>query len=79
MVDPQALQRGEPKARCAFAKELGGRTDDAALAAAMGRMGADTDLRQQYGPVGHDRIAKDFSIDSMIGGHERLYEGVVGK
>ena len=33
MVDPQALQRGEPKARCAFAKELGGRTDDAALAA----------------------------------------------
>lgn len=32
MVDPQALQRGDTKARCALAKELGARSDDAALA-----------------------------------------------
>ncbi len=33
MVDPTALQRGEASARCAVAKELGARSDDAALAA----------------------------------------------
>lgn len=33
MVDPAALQHGEASARCAVAKELGGRSDDAAIAA----------------------------------------------
>ena len=33
MIDPQALQQGDAKARCAAAKSLGARQDDAALGA----------------------------------------------
>jgi glycosyltransferase involved in cell wall biosynthesis len=51
--------------------------DPAALAAALGRLVGDADLRVRMGARGRERAVERFSIDAMARSYEALYERLV--
>jgi glycosyltransferase involved in cell wall biosynthesis len=53
--------------------------DDAALAAGLARLLADSKLRSQLGAAARAAMARRFSVHAMVDAHLRLYEDVLGK
>jgi glycosyltransferase involved in cell wall biosynthesis len=51
--------------------------DAAALADAIVRLATDEPLRRRMGAAGRDRMQRDFSIESMVDAHVRLYDSVL--
>jgi len=51
--------------------------DDAALAAALAELATDAGLRQRMGAAARQRIARDFTLDGMIGAMAGLYDRVL--
>src|SRR5690606_27595254 len=50
--------------------------DAAALADAIVELGRDAALRERMGAAGRERMRRDFSIESMVDDHIRLYDAV---
>jgi glycosyltransferase involved in cell wall biosynthesis len=53
--------------------------DEAALAAAIGRLLGDPDLRQSYGRAGRARVERAFSVDRLVEGTARVYSERVAR
>lgn len=52
--------------------------DPGALAAAMGKVAADEDLRKKLGGAGYTRVTRDFSFDRTTDKYEAIYRRVLG-
>ncbi|MFK8053912.1 MAG: glycosyltransferase [Woeseiaceae bacterium] len=48
--------------------------DEVALAAAIGRLLSDDELRRTFGDNAAKRVARDFSVDTMVQRHSALYD-----